>query len=114
VAKANIVDDSEEEEYGDEYGGEEYGQEYDDESGDVHDYFSMQPYEVYDVVMQPELNELAEFLERDSVYGWKFKNPQLKHIGRSISLDLCKPFEGERALERNQSDLGRRRNSSSA
>mmetsp|Transcript_11481 Transcript_11481/g.19431 ORF Transcript_11481/g.19431 Transcript_11481/m.19431 type:complete len:88 (-) Transcript_11481:86-349(-) len=63
------------------------------EEGFAEDYFSQQPYEVFQIVMDPLKRELDEYLEKDEEYQWVFISEHVKVQTRSKSLDMCKEYE---------------------
>ena len=74
-------------------GDDEIDNEEEEEDEDNVDYYSQQPFEVYDAVMDPLRVELNEYLERDEKYDWIYTNEHVKKQHRSISLDLVVPYE---------------------
>ena len=53
--------------------------------------------EIYDIVMQPDREELRAYLGRDQIYEWRFTNEDLDKLNwnRTISLNHCVPYEEE-------------------
>lgn len=70
-------------------------QEEEEEEEDGEEYFSLQPYEIFDIVMHPEKQALENFLLKDEKYEWEYSNPLIKRQIRSKSIDMCQPIEDE-------------------
>lgn len=56
---------------------EEDAEEEEDEG--LEEYFSLQPYEIFEIVMHPEKKGLENFLLKDEKYEWEFVNPLIKN-----------------------------------
>jgi len=56
---------------------EDEEEEEEDEEG-LEEYYSLQPYEIFEIVMNPEKKALENFLIQDEKYEWEFVNPLIK------------------------------------
>ena len=59
------------------------------------DDMSMQPCDMYDVILDPMYVDLTTYLKRDNLYSWVFKNKNIKNLIRSKSYDMRLPYLGE-------------------
>lgn len=53
-------------------------EEEEEEEEEHEDYFSLQPHEIFEIVMHPEKKRLENFLAKDEKYEWEFVNPLIK------------------------------------
>ena len=57
----------------------------------MEEFLSIQPYELYSIVMHPMKRELDKYLKKDETYNWVFLN--VKKQNRSRSMDMAIEYE---------------------
>lgn len=89
MMKSQLLDqqDNEEDEYDNEYDDEEE----DDEGGE--DFYSQQDYEVHAFVFDPLKVELEDYLKTEDYFHYRFENPMIKKLTRSLSVNHAVEYE---------------------